>query len=75
VATKLIVTFVVETSYGRILDRSVHALDLPIGPRVVGLGQALLDPVGLADHVKAHLPGIGGVPVPGPVGELDAVIG
>lgn len=32
-------------------------------PQVVGLGQAVLDPVGFAEHVKAHGPGIDGVTV------------
>ena len=72
---KLLATIVTEAFDGRVLDCSVHALDLTVGPRMVGLGQSMLDPVGLADHVKAHLPGIGGVAVPGLVGELDVVIG
>ncbi len=36
------------------LDRAVHPLDLAIGPGVIGLCQAMLDPVGLADHVETH---------------------
>ena len=74
-AAKLIVAVVVEASDSSVLDCPVHALDLAIGPWVVWLGQAVLDPVGLADHVEAHLPRIGGVAVPGLIGELDAVIG
>jgi hypothetical protein len=35
----------------------------------------VLDAVSFAEHVEAHLPGVGGVPVPGLVGELDAIIG
>lgn len=35
----------------------------------------MLDVVGLADHVEAHLPGEGGVPVARLIGELDAVVG
>jgi hypothetical protein len=72
VRSQLIVGFVVEAFYSRVLDRSVHSLDLTIGPRVVGLGQAVLDPVGFADHVEAHWPGIDRVPVPRLLGELDA---
>jgi hypothetical protein len=30
---------------GCVLDGSVHAFDLPIGPRVLGLGQAMIDTV------------------------------
>lgn len=41
---------------------------------MVGLCQAVLNPVGLADHVEAHGPGVDGVPVPGLLGELDAVV-
>ena len=73
--SQLIVGFVVEAFYSRVLDRSVHPLDLTAGPRMVGLGQAVLDPVGFADHVETHWPGIDGVAVPGFLGELDAVIG
>jgi len=39
---------------GRVLDGAVHALHLAVGPRVVGLGKAMLDTVGLTDHVEAH---------------------
>ena len=64
-----------EAFDGRVFNCSVHAFDLTIGPWVVWLGQAMLDSIGVTDHVKAHLPGISGVSVPGLVGELDAVIG
>lgn len=42
---------------------------------MVRLGEAMLDTVRLADHVKAHLTRAGGVPVAGLLSELDAVIG
>jgi hypothetical protein len=42
---------------------------------MVGLGQVVPYPVGFADHVETHWPGIDGVAVPGLIGELDAVIG
>ncbi len=42
---------------------------------MVGLGQAVLDPVGFADHVETHWQGIDGVAVQGFLGKLDAVIG
>ncbi len=73
--SQLIVGFVVEAFYSRVLDYSVHSLDLTIGPRVVGLGQAVLYPVGFADHVETHWPRIDGVAVPGLLCELNAVIG
>ena len=73
--SELIVSFVVEPFHSRVLDRPVHSLDLTIGPRVVGLGQPVLDPVGFADHVEAHRPGIDGVAVPRLLGELDAIVG
>ena len=60
-----------EPRHGRVFDRSVHHLDLTVGPRMIGLDQAVLDPVGLADHVEAQRPGIDGVAVPELLGELD----
>jgi hypothetical protein len=41
---------------------------------MVRLRQSMLDVVGLADHVEAHLAGTGGVAVAWLAGELDAVI-
>ena len=73
--SQLIVGFVVKPFHRRVLDRSVHSLDLTVGPGMVGLGQAVLDPVGFADHVEAHWPGIDGITVPGLLGELDAIVG
>ncbi len=73
--SQLIVGFVVEAFYSRVLDRSVHPLDLTLGPRMIGHGQPVLDPVGLADHVESHRSGVDGVPVPGMLCDLDAIIG
>jgi len=75
VRPQLIVAFVVEAFGSRVHDRSVHSLDLSVGPRMVGLGQTVLDPVGFAGHVETHWPGICGGAVPGLLGELDVVIG
>lgn len=72
---QLIVGFVVEAFDGGVFDRAVHAFDLAVGPRVIGLGQPVLNAVGLTDHVEAHWPGIDCVTVPGLLGELNAVIG
>jgi hypothetical protein len=36
-----------------VLDGSVHALDLPVGPGMVGLGQSVFDPIyGARPHPK-----------------------
>ena len=66
---------VMEAFDGRVLDRAVHSLDLAVGPRVVGLCEAMFDPVGLTDHVETHGPRINGVAVPRLLGELNAVVG
>ena len=71
----MLVSVVVEAPDGRVLDHEVHQLELAVGPRVVGFGQSVLDPVRLADHVEAHWPGVNGVPVAGLLYELDAVVG
>lgn len=36
----------------RVLDRTVHSLDLPVGPRVVHLGQTVLDAMLVADTIE-----------------------
>ena len=56
VRPELIVAVVVVAFDGRVLEGAVHSLDLSIGPRVVGLCQAVLDVVLAADpleHVHA----------------------
>ena len=58
----------------RLLDRAVHSLDLAIGPRMIWLGQAVLNFICLADHVEPHLPRICSVPVAGLFGELDTIV-
>ena len=40
---EVFVGFVVEALDGGFLEGSVHALDLAVGPRVLGLGQAVID--------------------------------
>jgi hypothetical protein len=45
-----------EAFDGRLLDGVVHSLDLAIGPWMVWLGQAMLDPICLKDHVEPHMP-------------------
>src|SRR5271169_5547346 len=45
VASKLIVSLIVEAFDRRLLEGAVHALDLAVGPRVLGLGEAMVDVV------------------------------
>ena len=40
---QLVVSFVVEAFDRGLFDRALHALDLTVGPRVFGLGQAVVD--------------------------------
>ena len=51
---QLVMVIVVETLDRRVLDGVVHVLHLTVGPRMVWLGKAMLDTVGLTDHVEAH---------------------
>jgi hypothetical protein len=54
---ELIVGCVVISLDGRVLDRPIHPLDLSIGPRMIGLGQPMFDPVlttGAAEGVAAE---------------------
>ena len=50
--TQLIVGFVMEAFDGRVLDGAVHALDLPIGPGMLGPSQLVIDIVAGAGHFK-----------------------
>ncbi len=59
---------VVKAFDGGFLDRPVHTLNLPIGPGVLYLGQAVIDPVLIADPVKDVMTSI---KVAGSIGELD----
>jgi len=43
VLSKLFEIIVVEASDCSFLDGSIHPLDLPVGPGMVGLGKAMLD--------------------------------
>ena len=57
--SELLVAVVVVALDGGVLEGSVHALDLTIGPRVIGLGQAVLDVVLAADPVE-HMQAVTG---------------
>lgn len=54
VRPQLLVIVVMETLGDCFLDRTLHPLDLPVGSGMIGLCQAMLDPVGFADHVETH---------------------
>ena len=41
-SAKLVVGFVLEALDGRALDGAVHALDLPVGPGIPRLGEAMI---------------------------------
>ena len=43
---------------GGLLDRSVHSLDLAVGPWMPGFGEPVLDAVFLATHIEhvRHVP-------------------
>ena len=71
---EVVMAIVVIPFDGRVFNRAVHALDLSVRPRVVWLGQAMLNAICSANHVKPHGPGIGGVPVAGLLTKLDAVV-
>src|SRR4028118_122170 len=66
---------VVVTLGGRVLDGSVHPLDLAVRPRMIWLREPMLDAVSFADHVEAARARKDGIPVPGLLGELDAIVG
>ena len=56
VASKLIVVVVVEALDSRLLDGAVHSLDLTVGPRVLRLRGAMIDPCFCAGELKSVRP-------------------
>ena len=72
VPAQLLVIVVVEALDGRILDGAVHSLHLAVGPRMVDLGQPVLDAVVVADPIEDVMERIF---VTGLVGKLDAIVG
>jgi hypothetical protein len=64
-----------EAFDGRLLDRSVHPLDLSVGPGVTRLREPVLDVDRFADHVEAQLTRPGGITVTRLLGKLDAILG
>ena len=76
-AAELVVIVLVEAFDNRFLERAVHPVDLAVGPRMLDLGQTMLDAVFPAAHVE-HVrdPGRGrAVGIARREGELDAVVG
>ena len=71
---EVVMAIVVIPFYGRVFNRAVHALDLPVRPRVVWLGQAMLNAICSADHVEPHGSGIGCIPVARLFTELDPIV-
>lgn len=57
------------------VDLAVRPFDLTIGPGMVWFCWPVLDPICLADYVKAHRSGVDGVPVARLFCELEAVVG
>jgi hypothetical protein len=62
---------------GGILDGSVHALHLPVGPGMVGFRQSVFDPMEATEPVEGMATETGSWPlsVLRQIGELDAVVG
>lgn len=75
-ASQLVVTVIVVSLDGRLLDGPVHAFDLPVGPGVMRLGQPMLDAVALAGPIEGVAAEHRGRarPVLRQIGELDAVV-
>lgn len=75
--SQLVVAVVVVALDRRLLEGPVHALDLAIGPRVVWLGEPMLNVVRPADLIEAvdAVQGSRAATVLGQLGELDAVVG
>lgn len=77
VCLELIVSVVMIALDSRFLDRSVHALDLAIGPRMLDLGQPMFDAIFPAAHIE-HMDRVScrrAVRVARREGELDPIVG
>ncbi len=49
---ELVVRLVMISLYGRVLDRPVHPLDLSVGPRMIGLGRSMFNPMLTAGAIE-----------------------
>jgi len=74
---QLFMAVVVETLYGSVLEGAVHVLDLPIGPWMIDLREAVLDSIFTASHVEHMGRVLGGwsVGVSRRISKLDVVVG
>src|SRR5215210_300783 len=74
---ELLVVIVMEALNGGLLEGPVHSLDLTVRPRVLHLGEAMLDAVFTAAHVEhmRHVASRRAIRVARWKGELDAVVG
>src|SRR5215211_1057487 len=70
--TKLLMRVVVVAVDCRLFEGAVHALDLPIGPRMVRLGELMLDTMLGTDAIKQQWEGVA---VALSVDKLDAIVG
>lgn len=76
-AFELVVAVVVLAFDRRVLDCAVHPLDLPVGPRVIDFGEAMLEAVFPAAHLE-HVRDVAGrraIGLARRIPELDAVVG
>ena len=76
-SSELSVVVVMISAHGGLLDSAIHAFDLAVGPRMIGFGEAVFDAVAAASPVEGMPAQQSGdaLPVPGQIGELDAVVG
>ncbi|GAP25947.1 hypothetical protein GLF_2829 [Gluconobacter frateurii NBRC 101659] len=68
-------TVVMEAFDGCFLDCPVHPLNLTVRPGMIGFRQTMFDPVGFANHVKAHWTRPRRIAITRLLSELDAVVG
>ena len=74
-AAQLVVAVVVETLDGGVLDGAVHPFDLSVRPRMIDLGEPVLDAVLTASHIEHMRHVLRGRPVGVTewIAELDSV--
>ncbi len=74
---ELVVGVVEVALHGGLFDGSVHALDLPVGPGMIGFGESVFDPMKETEPVEWMTTEAGGWPLPvlRQIGKLDAVVG
>lgn len=73
---ELVVRMIVMASHRGVLERAIHAFDLPVGPRVVGFREAMVDTVVAAEAIKEMRgqPGGRAGAIAGSMTELTAVV-